>query len=160
MRRPALLVALPALALAAYAAAGGPGSYATGTTVTCTTTNQSCASGSCSGNVPDAGSATGIPTQFVQSYYIRACPPTGQTLQGAGSVLDIHCSATTGKCAEVVSNRQSVTAPSSGATCWESPTFIVPYQDTTSDTMTWVLSGVTVSPDDAGTATVSICPQK
>ncbi|HET9554357.1 MAG TPA: hypothetical protein VFP50_15450 [Anaeromyxobacteraceae bacterium] len=152
------LLVIPALALAALAMAGGPGSYATGTTVACTTTNQACASGSCSGAVPDAGNATGISLASVQSYFVRVCPPTGQTLQGAGTAKDFHCSATTGKCAEVVANAQSITAPA--ATCWESPTFVVPYTDITSDTMTWVLSGVTVSPDDAGTATISICPQK
>lgn len=138
----------------------------TATTGTCTSTNQTCsatATSTCAGNVPDAGSATGITIENVQSYFLRACPPTGQTFSGAGSVQLFHCYAGDGKCAEVRDNRQSINAPagpSEGGMCWESATFVVPYIDNTSDTLTAILSGVTTSPGDAGTATISICPQR
>jgi hypothetical protein len=165
MKAPALaLLAAVLLGLALSAYAGG--TYSTPTTISCTTTNQTCsatATSTCAGNIPDAGSATGITLANVQSYYVRVCPPVGQDLQGAGTAQDFHCSATTGRCAEVRSNRQSINAPATateGATCWESSTFTIPYVDNTSDTMTWILSGVTVAPGDAGTATVSICPQQ
>lgn len=153
-----LAVVLGLLAAAGLALAEPPP-----TTIACTSTDQSCdgvATSTCAGLVPDAGSATGIPTANVRSYFVRVCPPVEQTLAGAGSALDYHCRAANGRCAEVRDNRQAINAPNGPAgTCWESGTFTVPYLDNTSDTMTWVLSGVTVTPGDAGTATVTICPQ-
>ncbi len=157
LRSLALLAGIALGALIAYAApafAGAP--YQTPTTISCTTTNQACTAGTCAGAVPDSGTATGIALANVQGYTVTVCAPSEQTLQATGYAVVYHCKAT-GECPEVRGNRQAITV--SGGKCEEFPAFVVPYLDNTADRMTWILSGVTVSPDDAGTATISICPQ-
>lgn len=127
------------------------------TTVTCVTDSHTCTAGSCTGAVPDGGSTTGVALLYVRSYYVRVCAEPGQTLSGAGNLLDYHCRAQADAgCAEVKTNRQPVTK--TGEQCEETPTFVIPYMDTTSDRMLWIPSAVTVS--GGSTVGVSICPQK
>lgn len=151
MRRHLQLVAV-ALGLALTAHAGAP--YATGTTMACASRTFTCSAGTCTETAPSTN--TGLALAYVQSYYVRVCADSGQTLSGAGTMRDYHCSALLSPaCARVLDNNLSVTA--AAVRCQEWAPFVVPYIDTTSDTMFWSPSGVTVS---SGDLTISICAQK
>lgn len=153
MRRPYLLAAA-ALAVAALAWAGAGAPYATGTTVACASRSFTCSAGTCTETAPSTNAGTAL--EYIQSYYVRICADSGQTLSGAGTMRDYHCSATLSPaCAQVLDNNLSVTA--SSVRCQEWAPFVVPYIDTTSDTFWWSPSGVTVS---SGNLTIYICPQK
>jgi hypothetical protein len=122
------------------------------TTTSCSSRTVTCAAGTCTEAAPSANS--GFALINVQGYLVRICADSGQTLGGAGTMRDYHCSATLSPaCSVIPGNAQSVTA--SSVRCQEFPPFVVPYLDNTADTMYWSPSGVTVS---SGDLTVYICP--
>lgn len=122
------------------------------TTTSCSSRTVTCAAGTCTEAAPSANS--GFALINVQGYLVRICADSGQTLSGAGTMRDYHCSATLSPaCSVIPGNAQSVTA--SSVRCQEFPPFVVPYLDNTADTMYWSPSGVTVS---SGDLTVYICP--
>jgi len=140
-------------AVAALAIQAGP-SYASGNTVSCISRSFTCSAGTCTETAPSTNTGTAL--GYVQSYYVRICADSGQTLSGAGTMRDYHCSATLSPpCSQVHDNNLSVTA--SSVRCQEWAPFVVPYIDTTTDTFWWSPSGVTVS---SGNLTIYICPQK
>lgn len=150
-RRLQLKLAALALLVALAAHAGAP--YATGSTLTCSSRSFTCAAGTCTETAPSTNTGTAL--QYVQSYYVRVCADSGQTLSGAGTMRDYHCSAALSpSCSQVNENNKSVTLTER---CQEWPSFVVPYIDTTADTMFWSPNGVTVS---SGNLTIYICPQK
>lgn len=127
--------------------------YQTPTTTACTSRTVECAAGTCTESAPSANS--GFALANVQGYYVRISADSGQTLSGAGTMRNYHCSASLSPaCAQVLDNNLAVTA--SGVRPQEWAPFVVPYIDNTADTMYWSPSGVTVS---SGNLTVTICPQ-
>ena len=152
LRRLAVALGLALGVLLSYtprATAGG--TYQTPTTVSCSSRTFTCAAGTCTETAPSTNAGTALAN--VQGYVVRICADSGQTLSGAGTMRDYHCSATLSPaCAQVTDNALSVTA--SSVRCQEWAPFVVPYLDNTSDTFWWSPSGVTVS---SGNLTIYIC---
>lgn len=149
----AVLVGIALGVVLSYAGSASAGAtYQTPTTTSCSSRTVTCVAGTCTESAPSANS--GFALANVQGYLVRVCADSGQTLSGAGTMRDYHCSASLSPaCSEIPGNGQAVT--SSSVRCQEFPPFVVPYLDNTADTMYWSPSGVTVS---SGDLTVYICP--
>lgn len=146
--RPLRLLLLGAVALLLASSEPPP------TTVACASRTVTCSAGTCTETAPSTN--TGTVLLSARGYYLRVCADSGQTLSGAGTMRDYHCSAALSpSCAQVKGNNQAVT--NSAERCEEFIPFVVPYVDNTADTMFWSPTGVTVS---SGNLTVYICPQK
>lgn len=140
MSKPLIAAAAVSLVLLAWVALAQP------VAKPCTSYTSTCTSGTCTGLVPDAGTASGISLSGVLGYYLEVCPVSGQTLLGAGTLHDYHCRSATGTCPEVVANKQTITAATTAAApCWRSPDFEMLGFYPGGDRMTWAASGVTVS---------------
>lgn len=155
MKRPVLAFVLAAavgLSLTWLSTAQAGGTYQTATTVACSSRSFTCSAGTCTETAPSTNA--GFALANVQAYYIRVCADSGQTLSGAGTMRDYHCSASLSPtCSQVLDNALTVTA--SSVRCQEWAPFVVPYLDNTSDTMWWSPSAVTVS---SGNLAIYICP--
>ncbi len=175
MRTKILLAGLGLVALAAVLLPSGDAqaqSVLPPSTIGCTAQLSACHGGTgvCNGLVPDAGSDAGVLAGRVRAYHVYMCPPVGASITATGSVRNFHCHASTGKCAEVAANRQSITTALSVAQgaalgvgtgapeCWEAGPFTVPYYDNSADSINWIPVGVTVTAPDGGALTTYICP--